>query len=84
MTLFSPFPTLLLLWFLGLLGLGALDGGRLLAVAPSGWLLRMPVTLLAGSPFADFRVPSTGLFTVLGRVPCLWGVGRLGYFLHRA
>ncbi|MFD2787170.1 hypothetical protein [Hymenobacter rubripertinctus] len=69
MTLFSPRPTLL--WLLGLLGLGALGGGRLLALAPSGRLLGMPVAMLGGSPFADFLVPGIVLFTVLGVAPCL-------------
>lgn len=75
MTVFSPPPTLL--WLLGLLGLGALGGGGLLAVAPSGRLLGMPVAMLAGSPFADFLVPGIVLFTVLGVVPCLLVVALL-------
>lgn len=70
-TVISPRPTLILLWLLGLLGLGALGGGGLLAVAPSGRLLGMPVSMLAGSPFADFLVPGIVLFTVLGVAPCL-------------
>ena len=75
MTVFSPRTTLL--WLLGLLGLGALGGGGLLAVAPSGRLLGMPVAMLAGSPFADFLVPGMVLFSVLGVAPCLLVVALL-------
>ena len=74
-TVFSPRTTLL--WLLGLLGLGALGGGGLLAVAPSGRLLGMPVSMLAGSPFADFLVPGIVLFTLLGVAPCLLVVALL-------
>jgi hypothetical protein len=66
-----------LLWLLALLGLGAIGGGGLLAVAPSGRLLGMPLSMLAGSPFSDFLVPGIVLFTVLGVVPCLLVVALL-------
>lgn len=66
-----------LLWLLALLGLGALGGGGLLVVAPSGRLLGMPLLLLAGSPFTDFLVPGIVLFTVLGVAPCLLVVALL-------
>ncbi len=66
-----------LLWLLALLGLGALGGGGLLVAAPSGRLLGMPLTMLAGSPFADFLVPGIILFTVLGVMPCLLVVALL-------
>ncbi len=66
-----------LLWLLALLGLGALGGGGLLAAAPSGRLLGMPLAMLAGSPFADFLVPGIVLFTVLGVAPCLLVVALL-------
>jgi hypothetical protein len=61
----------LLLFLLGFLGVGALGGGGALALAPSGRLLGMPLSLLRGSPFRDFLVPGLVLFTVLGLVPCL-------------
>jgi hypothetical protein len=66
-----------LLWLLALLGLGAVGGGGLLTAAPSGRLLGMPLSMLAGSPFPDFLVPGIVLFTVLGVVPCLLVVALL-------
>lgn len=62
---------------LGFLGLGALGGGGLLTISPSGKLLGMPLSLLAGSPFRDFLVPGLLLFSVLGVVPCLLVVALL-------
>ncbi|MGY3090894.1 hypothetical protein ACVWYF_003958 [Hymenobacter sp. UYAg731] len=75
MAVFSPRS--ILIWLLGLLGLGALGGGGLLVIAPTGRLLGMPVAMLAGSPFADFLVPGIVLFTVLGVAPCLLVVALL-------
>ncbi|MDB5236112.1 MAG: hypothetical protein JWR44_3105 [Hymenobacter sp.] len=60
-----------LLLLLSLLGLGALGGGGVLVVSPSGKLMGMPLSLLAESPFQDFLVPGLVLFTVLGLAPCL-------------
>lgn len=53
------------------LALGALAGGGLLAAAPDGHLLGMPLTLLEGTPFTSFLVPGWLLFTVLGVLPAL-------------
>jgi hypothetical protein len=60
-----------LLLLLALLGLGALGGGGVLALSPSGRLMGMPLAMLARSPFRDFLVPGIILFTVLGVAPCL-------------
>lgn len=59
--------TLLLL--LGLLGLGAIFGGGVLIISPSGKLFGMPLSMLNNSPFKTFLIPGTILFIVLGLVP---------------
>jgi hypothetical protein len=51
------------------LGLGA-SGGRLALMAgPNGEILPIPVSLLSGSPFANYFVPGAILFTILGIGP---------------
>ncbi|HET9681292.1 MAG TPA: hypothetical protein VFP19_04570 [Candidatus Limnocylindrales bacterium] len=52
------------------LGLGALAGGVALVARPDGSIMHFDVSILAGSPFADFTIP--GL--ILGG---LFGVGSL-------
>jgi len=52
-----------------LLGLGALGGGIALMVGPSGEILPLPVSALAGSPFANYFVPGAILFAILGLGP---------------
>src|SRR5690554_4630226 len=47
----------LLIALLLLLAVNALAGGAALVAEPSGRLLGMPVSLLAGSPFEDYLVP---------------------------
>jgi hypothetical protein len=54
-----------------LLGLGALFGGGLLVLAPDGHLLRMPIQMLAGTPFRSFLVPGIILFSLVGIAPLL-------------
>ena len=64
-----------LVFLLLFLGLGALGGGALLIISPSGKLLGdLPLSLLARSPFPDFRIPGLLLFVVLGLFPCLLAV----------
>ena len=55
---------------LALLGVGAVFGGGVLIVSPSGNLFGMPLSLLDKSPFPDFLIPGIILFVVLGLVPC--------------
>jgi hypothetical protein len=53
--------------FLVLLGLGALAGGIALVAKPDGSVMHFDVSLLAGSPFANFTVPGLilgGLFGI--------------------
>jgi hypothetical protein len=47
------------------LGIGALAGGASLVAKPDGSVMQFPLSLLAGSPFADYYVPGLilgGLF----------------------
>lgn len=53
----------------GFLGLGAVVGGFMLIIDPSGKLLNMPVSLLESSPFSDFFIPGMILLLILGVLP---------------
>ncbi len=61
----------MLLFLLAFLGLGALFGGGVFIISPSGKLLRMPLSMLDHSPFHNFLVPGIVLFTILGLMPVL-------------
>jgi hypothetical protein len=50
-------------------GLGGLAGGLSLTIRPDGSIMRMPVSLLDGSPFPDFLIPGLILLLVLGVLP---------------
>ncbi|SFC77131.1 hypothetical protein [Spirosoma endophyticum] len=67
----------IILILLAFLGLGAIGGGGVLIVSPSGELMGMPLSLLDRSPFTNFLVPGLFLFGVLGLVPCLLVVALL-------
>jgi hypothetical protein len=57
------------------LGIGALSGGALLIISPSGKLLGgLPLSILEHSPFHDFLIPGIILFLVLGLFPCLLSI----------
>jgi hypothetical protein len=47
-------------------GISATPPGLLLILDPKGGLMRMPLTMLRGSPFHDFMIPGLILFAVLG------------------
>jgi hypothetical protein len=66
-----PFALNVLLFLLLFLSLGALGGGGVLVIDPSGELIKMPITILKGSPFNNFLIPGLILFTVLGVFPSL-------------
>ena len=51
------------------LAIGALGGGAALMLGPHGEIVPLPVSALAGSPFADYFLPGTILFAVLGLGP---------------
>jgi hypothetical protein len=52
-----------------LLGVGAIGVGIALMAGPHGEILPLPVSALAGSPFADYFVPGAILLTILGVGP---------------
>ena len=59
----------ILLILLSFLGLGAIFGGGVFIISPSGKLLGMPLSFLDHSPFEDFLIPGIILFFVLGIAP---------------
>ena len=62
----------ILLFLLAFLGLGAILGGGVLIISPSGKLFGMPLSMLEKSPFSNFLIPGIILFGVLGLIPiCL-------------
>lgn len=61
----------ILISLLAFLGLGAIGGGSVLMISPSGKLLGgLPLAILDHSPFNDFLIPGIILFFVLGLFPC--------------
>jgi hypothetical protein len=60
-----------LIALLTLLGIGAIYGGGLLIISPSGDLLGLPISLLEPSPFDSFLLPAIILFIILGILPIL-------------
>ncbi len=62
---------ILFLIILGFLALGALGGGALLIISPSGEMMGIPLSEFENSPFDSFLIPGIILFTVLGLVPLL-------------
>ncbi|MDP3467261.1 MAG: hypothetical protein Q8S11_02935 [Daejeonella sp.] len=60
-----------LIFLLAFLGLGAIGGGGVLILSPSGQLMGMPLSLLEHSPFTSFLIPGIILFTMLGLAPFL-------------
>jgi hypothetical protein len=59
----------ILLVLLAILGLGAIGGGGVLIISPTGKLIGMPLSMLDKSPFNSFLIPGIVLFTILGIVP---------------
>ncbi len=56
---------------LGFLALGAIGGGGVLIISPTGELIGMPISELENSPFNSFLIPGIILFSVLGLIPLL-------------
>lgn len=54
-----------------ILGIGAVFGGLVLIIDPSGGIIKMPRTLLENSPFDSFLIPGMILFAVLGVFPLI-------------
>lgn len=61
----------ILLILLAFLGLGAVFGGGVLIISPSGELIGMPLSMLGVSPFHTFLIPGILLFLVIGMLPLL-------------
>jgi hypothetical protein len=70
-----PASVFLLIVLLLLLAIGAIYGGVALIADPTGGLLGMPVTLLAGRPFPDYLLPGIILFGLLGVFPVAVALG---------
>ena len=56
---------------LGFLALGAIGGGGILIISPTGELLGIPLSELKNSPFNSYLIPGIILFSVLGLIPLL-------------
>jgi len=67
----KPFVLYVLLFCLFVLGVGAVGGGVVLAAAPDGSILRMPLTTLEHSPFKNFFIPGIILAVMLGAYPLI-------------
>ena len=61
----------ILIGLLVFLGIGAIGGGGVFIISPSGKLMRMSLSMLNKSPFDSFLIPGIILFSVLGIVPTL-------------
>ena len=59
----------ILIILLSFLGLGAIFGGGIFIISPSGKLFGMPLSFLDNSPFVNFLIPGIILFFVLGIAP---------------
>ncbi len=59
----------ILLFLLSVLGLGAIFGGGVLIISPSGKMFGMPLSMLDNSPFDNFLIPGIILFSLLGLAP---------------
>ncbi len=64
----------LLIFLLAFLGLGAIFGGTVLIISPSGRLFGMPLSMLKNSPFNNFLLPGIILITILGIFPAVLSV----------
>ena len=61
----------ILIGLLVFLGIGAIGGGGVFIISPSGKLMGMPLSMLDKSPFDNFLIPGIILFSVLGIAPTL-------------
>ena len=55
--------------------ISALPSAFMLIIAPSGELLKLPLSHLQHSPFNDFLIPGLFLFIVLGIIPLITFIG---------
>ena len=68
----------ILIYLLAFLSIGALFGGGILIISPSGKLIGMPLSMLSNSPFNNFLMPGIILFFVFGVFP-IWVIYALIY-----
>jgi hypothetical protein len=61
----------LFLILLGFLAIGAIGGGTLLIISPSGELLGIPLSEYKNLPFNSYLIPGIILFILLGIIPAL-------------
>lgn len=64
-----PLALWLLIASLVFLGIGALYGGTSLLLDPTGGRIQLPISLLQGSVFPDYRIPGAVLFVTFGLLP---------------
>lgn len=57
------------------LGIGAVGGGLVLILDPSGGIIKMPLSILEHSPFPNFLIPGIILFCFLGIAPLILASG---------
>ncbi|WP_339166755.1 hypothetical protein MKX75_21520 [Paenibacillus sp. FSL R5-0341] len=69
----------LLILMHGMLGLGAIVGGVILIMDPSGSMVNLPESLLRNSPFSSFLFPGIILLLVLGVMPIMIAISLLRY-----
>lgn len=61
----------LFLILLGFLSIGAIGGGAVLIISPSGELIGIPLSEYRNLPFNSYLIPGIILFSVLGIIPAL-------------
>jgi urea transporter len=59
------------------LAFGAFGGGAALIGSPAGEALRMPVSMLDGTPFSDWRIPGLLLVGINGVLPSVVAAGTM-------
>ncbi|MEO2257512.1 hypothetical protein ABGV43_11500 [Paenibacillus amylolyticus] len=74
----------LLILMHGMLGIGAIVGGVILIIDPSGSMVNLPASLLENSPFASFLFPGIILLLVLGAMPIMIAIALIRYTTHWA
>jgi len=70
-----PIPVILLIILMVFESLGALYGGIILIIDPTGSLLKMPLTMLSNTPFSNYFIPGIILGILLGVIPSFAAVG---------
>ena len=70
-----PLTAWLLIFFMLLLGVGAIISGAMLFVQPDGGLMGMSTSLLEGSPFNNYLIPGIILFLFVGVFPFIVAMG---------